>query len=333
MLINQIFIETKKHNLNLVYRLQNYILNSDELKLFVLNKIMPKLYILFYINKKKNFNLDILENEKINNKDYITLIELVRQNLIYICTKPVFKARSIQSLRNYNNLFIPIRKLTESKYYYYLSNKYITKKIMLPAYIKNTIIHLLDSISYLDLSKLYKSKHNTNSDRYNSLSYLKNFDNINFSIQIIDQIYLTDSSWYKFNSMKNRNRKEDFRKHLKSEKSEISYLIEYFKHYFKRKFLISKSRISYYLSTNIKKNSLIKKINYLYQSWYLLIDEFISEFMVNKFNLLINKILNLLIKKNKLYPANYINNIYKINTQLNKLNYLFNLNKSYIDKR
>nr|YP_009122225.1 putative group II intron reverse transcriptase/maturase protein [Vertebrata lanosa]AJH65983.1 putative group II intron reverse transcriptase/maturase protein [Vertebrata lanosa] len=54
MLIKQIFIETKKHNLSYVYKLQNYLINSNELKLFELNAIISKTYFFYYKKEKKN---------------------------------------------------------------------------------------------------------------------------------------------------------------------------------------------------------------------------------------------------------------------------------------
>lgn len=54
MLMKQIFIETRKHNLKNVYKLQNYLINSNELKVFELNQIISKVYSFYYQKEKKN---------------------------------------------------------------------------------------------------------------------------------------------------------------------------------------------------------------------------------------------------------------------------------------
>ena len=339
MLVNQIFIETKKHNLKRVQSLQNYIVNCNELKILVLNKTIPKLYILYYIHNKRydfldnSFNSILIKNlffnKKHSSKNFATLKTLIKQSLIYICTRPLFEARLSRYTNNNTKLYIASYLVSKKKYYYYLSNKYIQKKIVLPKYIRNSLIDTLNRINYLDIFKLYKSRHNKNLDSHNYLKYLFNLENLNFLIQILTQFILPDSNWYNFSTIKKERYGKKSYKRTKQIKKDMTYLLKSFKFYLKLRFLINKLKISNYIFTNFKLYSLDKKINYLYYIWYDSINNFINLYSVTQCHLLMNQVLNLVLKKTISNSISYKNKIYKVNTSLNKLTYLFNLNSYY----
>lgn len=341
MLINQIFIETKKHNLKRVYSLQNYIINSNELKIFILTKIIPTIYNLNYSNNNK-YKYKVLNNNsflisiintfcdyKCNDKNFITLKRTITQNLIYICTKPLFEGRSCKYLNNKNRLYFSQQVMKRHKYFYYLSNEYIEKKIILPRYIKKHLVNILQTVSYLDLLKLYKSKCNKNINNFHYLEYISNTENFNFLIQILTKIVLSDFNWYYFSCTKKERYYNKTSQVLKNKKSQVSSLVPFLKYNLKYEFSIGNLKISHYIFINQKYNFLINKLSHLYYISYNSINSFITICINSQLNLLINQLFNLVTKKNISKTINYKKNIYKINTLLNKLTYVFNLNNYY----
>lgn len=289
-------------------------------------------------NRRYNFSDNNSNSVLINNifyekghdsKNFITLKKLIKQSLICVCTRPLFEARLSKYINSNTQLDVSNYILSKTKYYYYISNKYIQKKIVLSKYIRNNLINTLNTINYFNIFKLYKSRYNKNLDNRNYSKYLFNLESLNFLIQIVTQFILPDSEWYNFNTIKKERYIKKSDKKTKQIKKDIHYLLKYFKFYLKLRFLVSKLKISNYIFTNFKSYSLAKKINYLYYSWYDVINNFIDLYFITQCNLLINQVLHLVVKKTISNLIGYKNEIYKVNTSLNKLAYIFNLNHYY----
>lgn len=339
MLVNEVYIETKKHNLRRVYKLQNYIINSVEMKVIILKKVMPKIYFLYYSNKKKykaSFNQFVIQflryksdRDNKNDNNYFVIKKLIRHNLIYICTKPLFTARLSKYLNQEKKLYFLSYVISKKKYYYYLKNKYIEKKIILPNYIKSNLVYIINTVDYLDLCKPCKSKYFINRGKYNYFTHVHNLRSLNSFTEIVHQIILPDLSWYYFNTIKKDKYEKKIKKSSEYIKTEISCLSKFFKFYLKRRFLINKFKISHYIFVNLKYNYLISKINYLYYNCFDSIDNFVNIQMFSNFNLLINQVLNFNITKVMPCLVSYKTSIYKMNSLFNKSVYIFNLNRSY----
>nr|YP_009394320.1 hypothetical protein [Leptosiphonia brodiei]ARW62882.1 hypothetical protein [Leptosiphonia brodiei] len=339
MLVNQVYIETKKHNLKRVYRLQNYIMNSVEMKVLILKKVMTKIYSLYYSNKKKDkasFNQFVFQflryksyEDNKNDKNHFIIKKLIKHNLIYFCTKPLFTARLSKYFNQEKNLYFSSYIISKRKYYYYLKNKYIDKKIILPDYIKNNLVYIINKVDYLDLCKPCKSKYFISRGKYNYFTHVHNLKNLNCFTEIVNQIILPDLNWYYFNTIKKDKSAKKLKKSSGYIKTKISCLSKSFKFHLKRRFLINKFKLSYYIFINLKYNYLISKINYLYCNWFDSIDHFVNIQIFSSFNLLMNQVLNFNTTKVMPHVVSYKTSVYKINSLLNKSVYIFNLNRSY----
>nr|YP_009399288.1 hypothetical protein [Kapraunia schneideri]ARW68894.1 hypothetical protein [Kapraunia schneideri] len=335
MLLNQIFIATKQHNLNRIHVIQNYMINSSEVKIFILQHIIPELYNLYYFNKNKfylyNKEYDIselqilLKTQEKTSKTFTILKLIVKQNLVYICTKPVFDARSTTSFRIDRNMY----KFNFSHDLYCIKNKYIKRKLSMPSYLKSIIYKSIDDISYIDLSKFYKSRYNKNLDNYKYLYYIDYIENINFLVEIVNKIMLNDYTWYRFSAMRQRFNNENYNKRFKNQNNYALNFLKLFKHHLKLKIFVDKFKLSSYIfSKSIQKYS-NSKLDYLYKTWYRMVNTFISIYLTEKCNKFLNQAIHIIKKQYKIDSKNFNNKLYHTNLLLNKESYLINIKKYY----
>nr|YP_009395568.1 hypothetical protein [Vertebrata isogona]ARW64500.1 hypothetical protein [Vertebrata isogona] len=340
MLVKQILIETKKHNLNNVYKLQNYLINSNELKIFELNKIMSKVYFFYYKKeKKKHINTNKFKLELINNifdvntlktEDFTLIKKKLKENLIYACIKPVYQARSTKFINKYKNLSNLDCYINNNKYYYYSSNKFMIKKLKQYSYIKKLIANFLHTNSCLDIHEIFYSKKTLN---LNQLNYSLNlFDTIkdNNLLCLLNQIILHDSTWHNFSQLKKEKNLMTLKsKKLYNIKPNHTSIFKSFKIYLRLFFTIKKSRIFKHILLKTVDSSLFRKLIQLYQNWYCKIKPFVSININNICNICINHLIYIWIKKKKSLHYNIMRLIYIINAKLNKFVYLSNINKYY----
>nr|YP_009396587.1 hypothetical protein [Vertebrata australis]ARW65773.1 hypothetical protein [Vertebrata australis] len=326
MLVKQIFIETKKHNLNKIYRLQNYLINSNELKIFELNKIISKIYFFYYKVEKKKcivtsqiklnlinniFNINIIKSE-----DYVLIKKQLKENLIFACIKPVYQARSTKFISKYENLNFLDHLINKHKKYYYSSNRFITKKLTQYTYINKLIVNFLYQSSYLNINEIFYSNR--------QLYLFDTIKNTNF-IDLINQITFIDLVWYNFNQLKNEESLKTI-SNVNLNNLPISFIT-----YLKFLFSIKKSRIFSYIFLKTNNNRLFRKLIHSSQNWYYAICSLVSINLINTCNLCINQILHLRIQKKKASKDSIHKAMYKMNTMLNRFIYLCNVNKYYIN--
>jgi len=158
MLMKLILLETKKHNLQHVYKLQNYLINSNEAKIFLLYLSIARIYYLNYdkikyeltnINTKNIISnlYQLNKNHNQLNSIYDTINRSLKQSLVYICIKPVWKARLVKNLNKHiHNKFI-YNKYCE--YSFFFINKYLKKKLMSYVFIDKFINEYLSNRVYL----------------------------------------------------------------------------------------------------------------------------------------------------------------------------------------
>lgn len=131
ILQQKIYESSKECNQKEVQKLQNYILNSSDSKIFVIQKVVDYIskYYIKYNKEKYNFNDEdkflvyksLFEN-KICSNEVQFVIEQIKQYLVYLCIKPEWEAR-----------FEPIYKfnVNSKKQYYFLYrlSKFLLKNL------------------------------------------------------------------------------------------------------------------------------------------------------------------------------------------------------------
>nr|QCI08675.1 hypothetical protein [Sphondylothamnion multifidum] len=130
----KIFQATKKYKKNYIYRLQRYLLNSNEIKLISINYVTEAIKKCFsfsnslinsrhiYIDdKQRNILLSLLFTHNIQNFDNLYFIlEQVKQYMVYLCIQPEWLAKL-----DYGNSKNDHSDTIINKYFNY--DKYITK--------------------------------------------------------------------------------------------------------------------------------------------------------------------------------------------------------------
>nr|QOS04635.1 putative group II intron reverse transcriptase/maturase protein [Sarcopeltis skottsbergii] len=136
----EIYNYSKECNQKKIHRLQNYILNSSDSKIFAIQAVIDDITKYYIIYSQENYNLNdqnkflIYKSLFKNNylcKELFLIKEQIKQYLVYLCLKPEWEAR-----------FEPENKcnLNKSKQYYFLYrlSRFILKdKIEKLKYLKN----------------------------------------------------------------------------------------------------------------------------------------------------------------------------------------------------
>ena len=247
-LIKQIYYETKKHNIRCAYQLQMYIVNCIDVKIFVFKHIVFELYKLYYLDKGTKYRFNQRDKEqkvimKSRNQE-IDLRKIVKQHLIYMCTKPMFDARLPQSYKQICKLRKNRYCIKKNNYYYYQHIKYIEKKLKLPNYIKENIIYCIETLSYVDILKFYTSKYKININNPEYLGYVNGLKYKSFLNYILDMLNSNDYMWYKFTCIKQVKQKMSV---TDDDSLDIPQLMKFFKYALKFRFSLSKIRFSKYL--------------------------------------------------------------------------------------
>lgn len=328
-LINQIYFETKKHNIEHVYRLQMYMVNSIELKIFVFKYIISELYSLYYLDINKKLNR-YTEQQTKRIKSFnleINLKRVIKEHLMYICINPMFDARSSSSWKQICKSKTSKYYFKKNSHYHYQNIKYIEKKLKIPSYIKESIMYYLETVNYIDLLKFYESKYKINIDNLEYLGYVNYLKYNNFLSKILDKLNLTDSMWYKFNYIKKVQYRVEL---LDNNNFDISNISKSLKYYLKFRFLLKKAKFFKYLKFIRNKNSLTQKLFSIYQNWYDKMGKFIYLLDIRSTNNLINQAIYLLIKKQRLTILLNGKSVRAVNLLVNKTIYIFNIKRYYI---
>nr|QCI04590.1 hypothetical protein [Apoglossum ruscifolium] len=197
ILQKKIYKATKEYKFKSVYKLQKYLLNSNEAKIISIKYILSELYIYNKYKKKIKYILSdkdkftILKNLSIssNNNRFSIIIEQIRQYLIYLCIKPEWEAKFLCYLNTNNNLINNDNSIDSL-------NKYYSKIVLFNSSIKNQklfIINILKNIKSLKYiqDNLYYWLCNNYYIKLNNI-------NTNFSIQILQTKYIFINELYSF---------------------------------------------------------------------------------------------------------------------------------------
>ena len=329
MLMKLIFVETKKHNLKYVCKLQNYLVNSSEAKILMLRISILEIYHAHYKNIKDTLIYININSKKIISNLYQsshyysnkkieedTIKKYLKYNLAYMCIRPVWQARSVKNIHKQLN-----NKSEYNEYSFFFISDYLKKSLKPYIDINQSIKYLLQdlvcinnpftqNIMYRDY---FKSFRRTPLISYKTQNYL--------IINLIYCIFLDNLNWYLFNNLK----KEDLLKYvyhcniINCRQREMNILIK---------------EVVYSLRYNlIQKQKSIE--NYIFR----LCNNFYSKTQLdtnakesNRLNFYVNQILNSILRKrlNRFLKKKTI--YYSIRTKnsvLNKLIYICNLNTSY----
>nr|YP_009399903.1 hypothetical protein [Tolypiocladia glomerulata]ARW69722.1 hypothetical protein [Tolypiocladia glomerulata] len=316
MIMKQIFLETKKHNLIYVYKLQNYLINSTEFQIFVFNRLNTKFSSFYYVSRKKLLNKtkESFGDEKLLRRVY----QVTKQDILFNCISPTYNARIIDyKIENLKLDFLN----DKNKYFNCLSNKYLNKKLICSNYIKKNVIFFLDRTEYIDCYYYYNKKLNKNMSKY-SYSKFSLYKNDLLKI-IINSIVLTDFHWYDFcKSKKNIHQESKEEKiYLKQQLILLKYIYAPIKYYI-RDILISK------LFIKINSTTLSNQIVYWYIKFFSLTHQLINRKTTQLIGLIVNHKLYHLVKKNTHLLSRYLK--YKANIILNKNIYLYNIEAFYL---
>nr|YP_009398236.1 hypothetical protein [Thaumatella adunca]ARW67422.1 hypothetical protein [Thaumatella adunca] len=350
LITKHIYIGSKKYDLNYVYKLQKYLINCNEAKILILNKILLKVYIYykdykkekFLINKKEKFNLFILlfKHNLLSCKTSNLIIEQVKQNLIYLSIEPTWKARLTIRIDNYFSIYkIKFYSFTnKNKTNDNLFINIIIKKLISYNYANKAVNDWLYRITCFDLSRLYNLKYyKCINEEFDKLyqSQIKELYNLNI---LLSNLFIIDFYWYLFN-------------YIKRSYKNINIFIDsinklYYKHYDKLIYYkLLKSLLIFFLYRHqfcghkkinffMNQHRILYKINCIYKEYYSYTKFFISLKLIKSCNKVVNYFIYIWLKKqrhNNLSLLAKNNNIRNINNITNKYAYICNLNKYYIN--
>nr|YP_009393906.1 hypothetical protein [Polysiphonia sertularioides]ARW62468.1 hypothetical protein [Polysiphonia sertularioides] len=314
MLTKQIFLEIKKYNLSYVHILQNYLLNSSELKVLVIDRILSQIYFLFYKCKKDlSYGVDKLKtsivlgelNKKIYDKRITNILtRYLREQIIVICIKPIFEAKLINCSGLYN--YLDTLKQYEN-YFHCIKNSFFLNKITVCLYFKKSINKLLDEINCLDINKIYLPEFNTKLTLYQQNS---NFVNI-LNRKVIEN----DIKWYNFFSVKQEN-------YLKTENTSNYNIID---DHLKLFWLQITRRLQKTSHNNLKISNQYKQLlNKIIHIYYLnLLNSFLNIDVLKRYHKSINQMIGYIKRKSN----TLLKSRFKLNHNLNKMIYINNLKK------
>nr|YP_010850808.1 hypothetical protein QQP85_pgt015 [Lophurella mutabilis]WGH13531.1 hypothetical protein [Lophurella mutabilis] len=332
MITKQIYKAMKKYDLIYVYKLQKYLINCNEGKVLVINKILYSLQL--YYNNCTNLKLLIKDINKIGllHSLFVTtsqinssLFEQIKQNLIYISIKPTWTAK-VQKYSTQLTNTIPLN---------YLLNKH--KNINSNCFLSKIIIKKISCYNYTNKS----INQWLNKNIYLNLKYINNstFNQSKFNSKILECLYTliskimeNDLFWYEFNYI--RSSKNFFKItnnkiiiQLKScEKQDIT--ISPFNLMFKQ--LLYRKTYKNINKINIFNNHkrLLNNIRSLYKNYYFSSLTFLSLDLIKSCNKIINYFIYVLEKK-QIINYDYEYKLKTINQLLNKFIYFCNVQYWY----
>nr|YP_010851006.1 hypothetical protein QQP86_pgt015 [Aphanocladia stichidiosa]WGH13921.1 hypothetical protein [Aphanocladia stichidiosa] len=328
MITKQIYKAMKKYDLIYVYKLQKYLINCNETKVVLINKIFHSLQL--YYNNCNNVKLLIKDINKLNllHSLFITtpqiensFFEEIKQNLIYISIKPTWTAK----VAKYSTQLISIIQLNyllnthKSINSNYFLSKIIIKKISCSNYTSKSINQWLSRNIYLNLECINKSRY-------------KQSKSSGCLYSLINKIMKNDLFWYKFKYIRNSTNFFTITSNkiiiklnsCKKQNTTIDTFDLIFKQLLYRKTYRNFHKINIY--NNYKK--LLNNIKLLYKYYYYTSTRFISLDLIKNCNKIINYFIYTLGKKQIItYDDTYQLN--RINQFLNQFIYFCNVQHLY----
>lgn len=358
MIKKQIYLNSKKHNLINVHNLQKYLINCNEAKILLINKILARTYLYyqyherskFLIDNEQRFNLfaSLFNQNDSNDKATNKITQHVKQHLICISINPTWKARLTKSTTNYFSICKLNSHLIEDnniKYFNYSkSSKYflirtIASKLKSSNYINKSITNWLNNQDCLDLSivhNLQYSKYlNTLSSKFYQLITKTSCDLGTLFLKIL----LIDPFWSLFNSIKKENKSKILliynlkynclkinNNYIYSDSQSLSDLIRLFLY---RKNYCGQNKINSF----INKENLLSRVNKMCKQFYNINLNLIHISTITNCNKLTNNFIHHWTKKQSTIiplPRVKVSKIQHINAYLNRYIYLCNTNNYYL---
>nr|YP_010170946.1 hypothetical protein K8K75_pgp120 [Chondria tumulosa]QSD57087.1 hypothetical protein [Chondria tumulosa] len=345
MIQKQIYEAAKKHKLNYVFNLQNYLINSNEAKLFSLMISLNKLstyYVefegcnfMFNIANNLSFLHSIFNSQVLNHRTTKVVLEKTKQILICLSLEPNRKAKLKESV--YKNFFI------SSSYIFLLRNNESSYTKNINTY-KSIFINIVVSkarsckyVTCLIKSWLYSGYFNIKSILYNKMKS-KSFNNVlknYFSVaSILSSILSLDMFWFLFNiTMKQsnlvigRNNKLYSLENIKNFKYDNCYIS--YKNF--NKFIIIflyryRYRFSKYKIINLLEypSKIISNIREVYNKYFYNYKKFVTFYEMNLYNKCVNIFFFNWLKKKLNKNNNLFITIQKLNSNINVFTYYYN---------
>nr|YP_010619065.1 hypothetical protein orf354 [Pterosiphonia complanata]WAX03078.1 hypothetical protein orf354 [Pterosiphonia complanata] len=347
MITKQIYIAMKKYDLIYVYRLQKYIINCNETKIMLINKIFCDL-IFYYshcnkiklliknINKNDILHSLILKKSQNHQFNHI-FIEYIKQHLIYISIEPTWIAKiSKKSMKLISNTQLKsnLSSFRKKNSKYFLT-KIIIKKLNSYSYINKSISKWLYKNIHLNLSNIYhlKYKEYIVKQKVNALRFIAKTSRSLYSL--INKIIINDKYWDIFSytrKIKSIWKTVDYIKIVILQTNLMNNrLFKIFNTIFKqllyRKTCKDSNKINVFHN-----NNLINKVKFLYTYYYYDFISFISIDLIESCNKLVNCFAYTLNKKQMNQNSSKSRYLYKlksINQLLNEFIYFCNLEYFY----
>jgi len=273
ILQKKIYKVTKKYCIDDKFKIQEYLLNSIEAKIFSIENIVNELYsyyeykkkIKYKLTNKDKFNIlqKLINNNQSNQYDF--LVQLIKQSLVFLCIKPEWQAKTgIISYQFFNKTF------TDKTINKFMMNNWINFNLLVLKKIKH----------YKFLFENIKSVFsNLILNNFIQLKYLFLIKTISFSIDWYN-LYLNNFHIQKIFFL-NQLRK----KILQTNSSENQLLIKFLKSNNYKLYLLFYIKFFIYNEVLLKK-VMIKDI----QNIYLIINNKIYYYLRTKYSKRINKI-------------------------------------------
>jgi len=154
----KIYQVTKKYNINDKRKLQKYLINSTEIKIFCIENIIKKLYLYYnykkshkyYLTDKNKFYIFKVLFNKHTHEKYKYIIKVIKNFLFFLCINPELKAK-IPKFK-YKYLTVNYSNIIQTNYLY---GEYENFNIINLYKIKPIIFHFITNNYYL---RSYKKK-------------------------------------------------------------------------------------------------------------------------------------------------------------------------------
>lgn len=297
----KIFEASSQYNLKMLSQAQNYLVNSNEVKLVAIDTILFRInkYYKFHNNEKYSYTDDdkfyILRN-LFNEKEHLKtkikfIIEKIKEYIIYLCIQPEWKARFINYLKYTKQ---KKNKISQDKYYQNINIDSISKEKFSRFNIfeknLNRVPYINEYINYWMKNKFFL---NSNFYIFKDLAYL--FKTIDRFQQYWSYIKLMKSSYLFLNTNYLLKPKIYFTRLIKLLKFNSSKNDDILKKFF------NTLKLTFYQKDNINRLKLNKSFNWLLiiqiiiqnlQRYYCLYKELLNSIY---FKLIIIKINHLLL--------------------------------------
>ncbi len=344
----KIFKATKEYNKNKIYKLQKYLLNSNEVKLLSIDHIVKSIEA-YYGNNK---NITIINNQQklylvkllfypylYSSSNLYFIIQQIHKYIIYLCIKPEWEAKLDfkfkQAFNFYLYMILKIKYIQNISIYNYLSfrNEKMNYNFIDNKFINiNYIINKMQSFEYLNTCLKYwlindhfinSIKKDFKNNTYKILYKINYLSNSLSSLQhLLYKINIIGYFWYltyhdKLNNISN---------HININQSNISNYFILFNHN-----LSIIDEIGLYIKMQFWKKSQLSNIKTLLQQIVKIVKLYYSDYLsyINCINIydidLLYSLINIKIFYSiKKYNSICINNysLYNINKSLNNFLYI-----------